>query len=719
MAVSSPQIQDLEYLYASNANVSNFVSMKLSGQENYHLWKTQMLCLMDTHDMCGLVDDAFDRPKALSIKIMKQYDSLLKGWIFGSVSNGVLGTVVDLGSAKAVWDKLRSSYDRIISAEHVQQETSSQQGEHVQPKTSSQQEEIETERKHTISEDIESGGEDTMAEEVEYKLWHATVNGSWRRVKEILKKDKGLVKKEFSFQGCTVLHLAVSIGHKDLVEKLLLFIKDDEVKDILEQTNEDGSTALHIAVSVGNEHAMKLLVQKHKDLLTMKDDNDQDPLIKAFNNMQFDIFAYLFKAASENKKVEELSIAKAKKTETGASLIVNTITAKQYSTAYDLIEAFPEFVVENDQVLMAIARTFPSHELNYWERAIDPPVPRINHIKKKKEAFGHARKVLGSTCDQIDNLIHTRHLFYEHTILEAAIYNAGAVFSMILRRSRESHKSKNKDGYDSFQLAVIYRSEKIYDYLSIMGEEKNCYRTIKDSFENNMLHLAARLAPSHVLKRRTGAALQLQRELQWFEELKKFMHPSAITKQNMYGETPPEVFTREHENLVKEGETWMKTTAESCSITAALITTIVFAAAITVPGGNNQETGIPMFRKDIAFTIFAISDALSLFTSTSSLMVFLSILTTRFAEKDFLVSLPRRLIIGLCTLLLSITAMMVAFGATLYLLFSREKQWMVGPICGFSCLPILFFVTLQLPLIVDLYRSTYVPIFQKVGYIFR
>ncbi|KAD4177957.1 hypothetical protein E3N88_26548 [Mikania micrantha] len=31
------------YLYASNANVSNFVSVKLSGDSNYHLWKTQML----------------------------------------------------------------------------------------------------------------------------------------------------------------------------------------------------------------------------------------------------------------------------------------------------------------------------------------------------------------------------------------------------------------------------------------------------------------------------------------------------------------------------------------------------------------------------------------------------------------------------------------------------------------------------------------------------
>ncbi|KAJ9536758.1 hypothetical protein OSB04_un000062 [Centaurea solstitialis] len=107
---ASTRIQDLEYLYASNANVSNFVSVKLSGKENYHLWKTQMLCLMETHDMRGLVDAAFDGPRASSMKIMKQYDSLLKGWIFGSVSEGALGTVVDLESAKDVWDNLKSIY---------------------------------------------------------------------------------------------------------------------------------------------------------------------------------------------------------------------------------------------------------------------------------------------------------------------------------------------------------------------------------------------------------------------------------------------------------------------------------------------------------------------------------------------------------------------------------------------------------------------------------
>nr|GFB68477.1 ankyrin repeat-containing protein [Tanacetum cinerariifolium] len=80
----------------------------------------------------------------------------------------------------------------------------------------------------------------------------------------------------------------------------------------------------------------------------------------------------------------------------------------------------------------------------------------------------------------------------------------------------------------------------------------------------------------------------------------------------------------------------MKTTAESCSITAALIVTIVFAAAITAPGGNDQDTGLPLFKNEVAFNIFAACDATSLFTAATALLVFLSILTARFSEKDFL-----------------------------------------------------------------------------------
>ncbi|XP_024964528.1 uncharacterized protein LOC112504803 [Cynara cardunculus var. scolymus] len=157
-----------------------------------------------------------------------------------------------------------------------------------------------------------------------------TSEWSWREIIKILESDKNALKDDTWGHRNTLLHMVVEKGQNDIVEELLLFMKKkEEEKEILEQKNADGSTALHVAVSVGNKHAMKLLVDQHKDLLTIRDKNDQDPLIKAFNNMQFDTFAYLFKVAVDNDKAKQLVISQGSKK--GASLLVNAITAKQYS----------------------------------------------------------------------------------------------------------------------------------------------------------------------------------------------------------------------------------------------------------------------------------------------------------------------------------------------------------------------------------------------------
>ncbi|GJT97589.1 ankyrin repeat-containing domain, PGG domain protein [Tanacetum coccineum] len=281
--------------------------------------------------------------------------------------------------------------------------------------------------------------------------------------------------------------------------------------------------------------------------------------------------------------------------------------------------------------------------------------------------------------------------------------------------------STNEDGHNFIQYSVINRSEKIYNLLYEMSEHKNIYKTITDSSGNNLLHLAARLAPANKLNLISGAALQIQRELQWFKEVDRFVCPLNLLQKNSDDETPQMVFTREHKDLVIEGESWIKKTAESYTITAALIITIVFAAAITVPGGNNQESGMPVFTNDIAFTVFAISDAISLFTAVTSLLMFLSILTTRFAEHDFLFKLPRKLIIGLTMLFLSTTAMIIAFGATLFLVFGKSNLLMLIPIGALTCLPITSFVTLQCPLIVELISATYgggIFVREKYGYFY-
>lgn len=44
-----------------------------------------------------------------------------------------------------------------------------------------------------------------------------------------------------------------------------------------------------------------------------------------------------------------------------------------------------------------------------------------------------------------------------------------------------------------------------------------------DNFSNNILRLAGNLAPKDQLNRVSGAALQMQRELQWFKEVEKLV----------------------------------------------------------------------------------------------------------------------------------------------------------------------------------------------------
>ena len=186
--------------------------------------------------------------------------------------------------------------------------------------------------------------------------------------------------------------------------------------------------------------------------------------------------------------------------------------------------------------------------------------------------------------------------------------------------------------------------------------------------------------------------------------------PSYLNKKDGNGKTAKQIFTEEHESLQREGAEWMKGTANYCMIVATLITTVVFAAAFTVPGGSNQDTGTPILLKSIWFRVFFISDAIALFTSSTSILLFLSIfLTSRFMEMDFHVSLPSKFVWGLAALFISIVGMVVAFSATCFLVFKSEIKMTWLPIVIFvsAFVPIILFVLLHYKLWLDIIRSTY------------
>ncbi|XP_038886803.1 ankyrin repeat-containing protein ITN1-like, partial [Benincasa hispida] len=213
---------------------------------------------------------------------------------------------------------------------------------------------------------------------------------------------------------------------------------------------------------------------------------------------------------------------------------------------------------------------------------------------------------------------------------------------------------------------------------------------------NQISNNAGELPPSD---RISGAALQLQCELQWFKEVESLVQPSYKSMKNKYGRTPKMVFSERHKYLVHQGEKWMKIAASSCTVVAALIATVAFTAVFTVPGGNNSDQGIPILIQNKAFMVFAAADALALIASSVSVMMFLEILTSRYAEDDFLKALPTRLIMGLVSLFISISSMVAAF--------VHQVKWVWIPMILFAFMPVILFAMSQFPLLVQMISSTY------------
>ncbi|KAJ8759781.1 hypothetical protein K2173_009882 [Erythroxylum novogranatense] len=274
---------------------------------------------------------------------------------------------------------------------------------------------------------------------------------------------------------------------------------------------------------------------------------------------------------------------------------------------------------------------------------------------------------------------------------------------------RYPHLVSEVDGnnYSIFHFAVSHRHTDVFKLIhEIDRSSKNLVAALKDGKKNNLLHLAAKLSPQNKLDAIPGAALQLQHELLWFEEVKKVVKKSYVKAMNRANQTPGEIFMEEHKDLLETGAEWMRYTANSCMLVATLIATVVFAAAFTLPGGNNQD-GNPMLLHKAKFQVFAIADAISLIFSVSAVLTFLSILTSRHARNDFLQSLPNKLVQGLGMLFISVVAMMVAYIAAIFIIFKNGLLQIAIPIAAISVFPVVLFVWHQSGLLRDVVRSTY------------
>ncbi|KAG6667481.1 hypothetical protein CIPAW_01G104300 [Carya illinoinensis] len=537
-------------------------------------------------------------------------------------------------------------------------------------------------------------------------LHNALKSGDWNSAKEFFKLQPNSKSAKITTLGKTALHVSVEAGHVHIVEALVDLMSEHD----LEVQDNFGDTALMETTYSGQYKMAKCMLRKNKKLVSMgkalQNGGQLLPVVMAIANGYIKMARYLYSLTP----LEDLFPEKGWN---GSTLCTQAIYTRALDIALDLIRRCPRLVLapdrENFSPLYALASmkyAFPSgHRLVFWKRWISS---YIEHLYEMKLVHEQSRQLLHHMCKEI--LISNQEGRSKGNVYQAifrSIKEGSFEFVHdVVKANPDLLWTFDSNSRNIFSYAVLCRQAKIFSLIYGLDVKSNMVYE-RDNSGNNILHMAGMAPVSIMLDRIPGAALQMQRELQWFKEVESIVLPKVKEVVNNKGMTPRELFTENHKDLMEKGEKWMKDTTTSCTVVAALILTIMFAAAFTVPGGNNQD-GLPIFFNKKLFKLFLISDSLSLFSSASSVLMFLGILTSRYAEEDFFKSLPTKMIIGLSTLFFSIATMMIAFSAGL-LLMLHEESWMVVPVISLASVPVTLFVLMQFPLLVDMYISTYGP----------
>ncbi|KAG6703586.1 hypothetical protein I3842_07G091100 [Carya illinoinensis] len=586
------------------------------------------------------------------------------------------------------------------------------------------------------------------------ELVEAVRSDDWKTAIDFLERHPDALTATIFLNGRTVLHAAVrsELSKLDDIASIVQTLVDMISKRKLPLTiqTDAGFTVLHDAIISGNERIVDCLIRNNEELVSIRNNGVDLPVVVAMRFGHKKLARDLFSRTPDRLLLEEQG-------RQGCLLLTRAINNRDTDMALDLMKKCPSLALAMDPndfaspliALAGLTDVFESgNRLVFWKRWIYNHCIHISCASAPEQVClniqnGHEEETIRSVrarLRQLLNLLGCKSLYemkMVHAQFQQLLHQMCKVIATsttrvpdpdLFRRSSttamfravsagnfefvycmgKANSELLEFAYGKrrsiFHSAVEYRQPRIFSLLYSL-KKRDAALNLVDVSKNTILHMAGKLSRETPIQHITGAALQMQKEMQWFKEVESICPPFCKEHLNTHGLNPRQLFTNKHQELRKEGERWMKDTATSCTVVGALIITIMFAAAFTILGDNNQNTGFPMLAHENLFKLFIIVDSLSLFSSMISVLMFLGILTSRY-EEDFLISLPRKMIIGLFTLFFSIVTMMIAFSTALLLMFHGQHR-IVVPIIGLASVPIILFVLIQFHLLVDMLISTY------------
>ncbi|KAJ6297496.1 hypothetical protein OIU78_023113 [Salix suchowensis] len=421
-------------------------------------------------------------------------------------------------------------------------------------------------------------------------------------------------------KGETPLHLAAKYGHSNVVQVLIDRAKAPhadpesgvtEAKMMLRMTNGEGETALHEAARNGRGRVVEILTKEDPDFSYSANVHGETPLY---------IAASVGERPEQDKVIDEIlgnCISVDYGGPNGRTALHAAITARDHVTARKIIEKEKKLTKTTDE--------------NGWS-----PL----HYAAYFYDFSSAKALL--ECDASAAYIAEKEK--KRTALHIAA-SQGHVYVMenIVSSCPACCDLVDNRGWNALHYVVAsQRSYAFKECLRVIPELERL-KTEKDDKGNTLFHLIAALTNKHkgwneVFPYRQSGIYGLNKQGlsianirdRDFDEIQKdiiesledvgsgpFGYDPSFFPVNRRGKNREE----EIEQRKKNREEALKKARESHLVVAALIATVTFAAAFTLPGGYKSDQGTAILAKKAAFIVFIISDAISMVLSISAVFI--------------------------------------------------------------------------------------------------
>ncbi|XP_062173075.1 uncharacterized protein LOC133878502 [Alnus glutinosa] len=535
-------------------------------------------------------------------------------------------------------------------------------------------------------------------------------------VEEILEMCSKLLKKA-NTKGETPLHMAARYGHDDIVEVLIKYCAktlDEDleggigpaVKDLLRTMNKKNDTALHEAVRYHHLKVVQLLIETDPDFSYAANDANETPLYIAAERGFEDVVIEILdkcKSPMHGGPLGRTALhAAVIRNHRGTTYIFSWFNLVMSITRRILnkIEGISRIVDNNGWTPLHFAAYFYSSSLA--EKLLDKDRD-VAYMKDKEgrtalhiaahEGNSGIVSLIVSKCPDCCELVDNRGWNLLHVAFKGE-YPLEETIKIILENSSLSNllNEENVDGdtplhfySNSQQRGENFVNHPLVDKMAFNKENLSAWDIAIANYEKlpEKKQIEIILAMPYRRPRRIIAC--------------QFDHIPELSKLEEEREKEEE----------KKRISMLQKASEAHLVVGALITTVTFAACISMPGGfvgseeGSSHPGSALLRKNGAFIAFIIADTISMVLSSSAVFIHLLmpfLFNERYYDKELQTysdeELRDKLLYMAFRLILwAMIAMVLAFVTGTYVVLVPSLGLAIpNCIIGLSFLAILLFV---------------------------